>query len=63
MLVSSQHIDVGAHQKSNKCFLNVIVGAGALVSKDLKPNGVYVGEQALRKKRIRRGGFTPLCTV
>ena len=48
MLVSSQHIDVGAHQKSNKCFLNGIVGAGALVSKDLKPNGVYVGVSAKR---------------
>ncbi len=48
MLVSSQHIDVGAHQKRNKCFLNVIVGAGALVSKDLKPNGVYVGVSAKR---------------
>lgn len=45
MLVSSQHIDVGAHQKSNKCFLNVIVGAGALVSKDLESNGVYIGFQ------------------
>ena len=27
---------------------NVIVGAGALVSKDLKPNGVYVGVSAKR---------------
>lgn len=48
MLVSSQHIDVGAHQKSNKCFLNVIVGAGALVSKDLESNGVYIGVSAKR---------------
>ena len=27
---------------------NVIVGAGALVSKDLEPNGVYVGVPAKR---------------
>lgn len=55
---------------------NVIVGAGALVSKDLEPNGVYVGVPAKRicsfddyvnrhceKMEYGGGVFIPLCTV